>query len=135
MALRSLYSGSGQHRFSLAILFLLITMATIAGALLGAAVRGASQPDWREIASSALVGIIAFGLVGMVLGCFHYRRGIGSCVGLLAGALVGFVAGPLLVVNEQGLQLVLAVEVVGGVLCVVTATALRTLNESGEPGP
>ncbi len=115
----------GRHGFPLALLFVFVTMATTGGAMLGAVARSAPVVSLREIGYLTAGTVIGLMLFGGIVGLFHFHRVTGCLVGVLAGALVGLVIGPLLAVNENGLQLMFASQTAGAVLIVVTAAILR----------
>lgn len=121
-----------RKSYSLAILFFWITIATTAGSMLGVVVRTAASVTWQALLLLSILTAIASMILGGIMGIFHVRRTMGVVSGMLSGAIIGAVIGPALAIDPRGVYVVLAAEVTGAVLLVITATALRLVNASSD---
>ena len=89
-----------QLGYPLATLFVLVAVCAILAAMLGPAIKAAAanRATFEMMLGAAAGSMIWFSVIGLVVGLYHHRRGMGAAWGGVTGLVVGLVIGPLLVV-------------------------------------
>jgi len=115
-------SGRG---YPLSALLLLVTACAVITAVVAPILRGPRQAGWGDLLGAAIVGAVSLGVLGLVLGLFHYSR--------WRGVLWGVLLGPLIFVPLASFPEVL-LTAVGGALVIVGVAAVARLT-SASPKP
>jgi hypothetical protein len=113
--------------YPLNTLFLLIAACAAVLAMLAPMVQGRAGPGvgGNELLGSALAGGMVLTVLGAIVGLFHYERFKGVLYGILVGAALGLVFGPVAFIPISDFPLVLATSIGGALLIVAVATVLR----------
>jgi len=123
-------SGRG---YPLSALLLLVTACAVITAVVAPILRGPRQAGWGDLLGAAIVGAVSLGVLGLVLGLFHYSRWRGVLWGVLLGGVLGVLLGPLIFVPLASFPEVL-LTAVGGALVIVGVAAVARLT-SASPKP
>ncbi len=120
-----------ERGYPLSALFLLIAACAIPIAMSTAAGRamapGNSGPSRLLLAS--LWGSTATMLLGTALGLHHYRPGLGIIAGGMAGAIVGSMAGPMVLASKEDFPTMIALAGGGSVVLVIGAAWIHASTQ------
>jgi drug/metabolite transporter (DMT)-like permease len=121
--------GSSGNRFSLATLFVFMTLAAVLLAAISALLRGALDDDIYPRSQDAIgwmvAGLFLGAVMGLVLGLQQFRRGRAAAIGLLAGGVLGLLMGWLATCSAQDVLVVTVILSFGSLLVVGVAFVLR----------
>ena len=117
-------AGSGQQLvekkrgYSLGSLMFLMSYVAVLLAGTRAFATVGKGVDSRQVMFCCVAGVIVGGLLGIVVGLFHYRRWRGLLTGCLAGMVAGSIGLPLTVLPESALPLIAATYGLGSLMLV-----------------
>lgn len=114
-------------------LFLVLTACGIVASLLGPSIRAIVEGK-VGLRDAILSSVIASGmvmLIGGAVGLFHYRRARGVGWGLLTGAVIGLLIGPLVLAPREALGTVIALTFGGAAVILLISVAFRLGSRSG----
>ena len=123
-------SGRG---YPLSALLLLVTACAVITAVVAPILRGPRQAGWGDLLGAAIVGAVSLGVLGLVLGLFHYSRWRGVLWGVLLGGVLGVLLGPLIFVPLASFPEVLRTAVGGALVIVGVAAVARLTSASPKP--
>jgi hypothetical protein len=125
-----------DHSYPLSTLFLLTAACASVLALVTPLVRGrvGEEIGLEAFAVSVIVGGITLGVVGALLGLFHYRRLFSSSVGLMIGIMLGTLVGPLGFVPTEDFSYVLLSAGGGSLVMLGLATVVRLRGDGWHKG-
>lgn len=120
-----------RRGYPLGTLFVLIAISAVLAAGLSPIFRaiGAENLEWWQplFASGACSAVL--GLIGFCAGGLYYPHWRGLLCGGFAGALVGLVAGPLVLLGPADLLSVTVAMSVGSIIAVAIAAVMRRQGE------
>ncbi|MBW3598257.1 MAG: hypothetical protein KY475_13420, partial [Planctomycetes bacterium] len=119
-------------------LFVLMAACAIPMSMAAAAGRAVSEGNAGadSVVFAALGGCAGVMLLGAIIGLHYYRQGLGLIVGGLAGAVVGSMTGPIVVVPAGDFPYLLLIAVGGSAIMVALAAWFRRQADQGrEPAP
>ena len=119
-------SGRG---YPLSALLLLVTASAVIMAVAAPIVRGPREAGWGELLAASIGGGVLLGVLGSLLGLFHYSRWRGVLCGAPLGGLLGLLLGPLLFVPPASFPEV-ALTALGGALVIVGVAAVARLTSA-----
>jgi hypothetical protein len=125
-----------EHGYPLSTLFLLTAACASVLALVTPLVRGRVGEDigLEAFAVSVIAGGMALGVVGALLGLFHYRRLFSSLVGLMLGIMLGTLVGPLGFVPTEDFSYVLLSAGGGSLVMLALAVVVRLRGDGWHKG-
>jgi len=123
-------SGRG---YPLSALLLLVTACAVITAVVAPILRGPRQAGWGELLGASIVGAVSLGVLGLVIGLFHYSRWRGVLWGVLLGGVLGVLLGPLIFVPPASFPEVLLTAVGGAVVIVGVAAVVRLTSAWPKP--
>ena len=125
-----------DHSYPLSTLFLLTAACASVLALVTPLVRGrvGEEIGLEAFAVSVIVGGMALGAIGALLGLFHYRRLFSSLVGLMIGIILGTLVGPLGFVPTEDFSYVLLSAGGGSLVMLGLATVVRLRGDGWHKG-
>jgi hypothetical protein len=116
---------SVQNGYPLSALFVLLAACAVVSALLAPVARAVVTKDVTldQVGITAFLGLILVGMIGGVIGLYHYRplRGVGW--GALTGGIIGLLIGPLMLAPPQAIGTLVTVSVGGSIVLLVTGAA------------
>lgn len=119
-----------QRGYPLGALFVIVTLSgvLIAGVtpLVQLAAKGEAQIVPLLIA--VVCGMMAGGAIGVIVGVHHFRRLLGAALGLMAGTIIGGMAGLMALLPEDRLAPAAGAIVVGSCLVVGVALMMRRIE-------
>lgn len=115
-------SRSVQTGYPLGALFVLLAACAVVSALLSPVARAAVEGDLPliQILVASLVGLAVLGILGGVIGLYHYRPIRGAGWGMLTGGAIGVLIGPLMLAPPEALGSLVTVSLGGSVVVLIT---------------
>ena len=119
--------GSLRRNYPLSALFVLMAACGVITALMTPVVRAvvAGSVGAPEAVFAGFLGLIAVMLLGGVVGLYHCQHGRGLLWGLLTGAVIGVVAGPVVLSPASAFSSLIAMSAGGAVVLLLVGVALR----------
>ena len=111
--------------YPLSALFLLVTASGVVLAMVAPVLRGPREAGWAELLSASIAGGVALGLLGLVLGLFHYSRWRGVLWGVPLGGVLGLLIGPMVFISPTSMPFVLLNSLGGAVVILGIAAVAR----------
>jgi len=113
--------------YSLGTLFLLTAACAAVLALVTPLLRSAVSDEigLSEFAISIMAGGALLGVIGLIVGFFHFSRLKGTLLGLLLGITLGTFSGPLIFLPPEDFSMLFALAAGGVALLLGLAVAIR----------
>jgi hypothetical protein len=122
--------------YPLSALFLLLATCAAISALLSPLARsissGVATAGAGEVIGAGLATTLFLMVLGAVIGLHHYRRLRGVLWGVLTGAALGVLLGPLALAPVRALPAIYATSLVGALVLVGMGIAVRSWRKDGE---
>ncbi|MBC8352994.1 MAG: hypothetical protein H8E66_13445 [Planctomycetes bacterium] len=116
---------SVQSGYPLSALFVLLAACAVVSALLSPVAHAvvARTLTLGQVAAASIIGAILVGLLGGVIGLYHYRplRGVGW--GVLCGGIIGTFVGPIMLAPAEAIGPLVTMSIGGSIVLLITGTA------------
>lgn len=114
-----------ESGYPLSALFVLLAVCAVVSVLLAPVARAVvtKQVTWDQIAITCFFGVILVGILGAVIGLYHYRPLRGAGWGVLTGGIIGLFIGPVMLAPPEEIGTLVTVSIVGSVVLVITGAA------------
>lgn len=123
-----------QSGYPLSALFVLLAGCAVMSALLTPIVHAvvARVLTIGQVAGASVGGAILVGLVGGVVGLYHYRlwRGVGW--GVLTGGILGTLIGPVMLAPPEAIGHLVITSIGGSLVLLITGAALGFSSSAHE---
>lgn len=116
-----------RRGYPLGALFLLVAACAVLTAIVAPIGRSVASGDITllELIVALIAGVIFVAFKGAIVGAFHFRVGRGIGIGTLTGAVLGLVAGPLVLLPVSAAIQIFSASVGGSILLVIVGVVLR----------
>jgi hypothetical protein len=123
-------NNSQRQSYPLAALFILIAACGILLALVVQVIRGVSvtRAGPGELVVAGALGTCLGMILGMLVGIHHYQRLRGIAMGGLSGALIGAVAGLVIMIPAENFAGLIAASLGGSLVLLLVGAVLRFLS-------
>lgn len=126
----------GRRTYPLGLLFLILTAAAI---LAGVAAPLLRALDWNDVVAAlpqvlaaTMICVLAGCLLGMLMGLYCFHRATGVLIGIAVGAVIGPLAGLLVTVGAKSLLSLAPALVIGSVILILVAWAIRPAEKTAD---
>ena len=114
-----------QTGYPLSALFVLLAACAVVSALLAPVAHAVVAKDLTlsQIFGASFFGAIFVGIVGGVIGLYHYRplRGVGW--GTLTGTIIGTFVGPVMMAPPEAIGRLVTMSIGGSIVMLITGAA------------
>lgn len=114
-----------HNGYPLSALFVLLAACAVVSALLAPVAQAVVSKDatLEQVAAASFFGLILVGIIGGVIGLYHYRplRGVGW--GVLTGGIIGMLIGPVMLAPPEAIGTLVTVSIGGSIMLLITGAA------------
>ncbi|HUG66689.1 MAG TPA: hypothetical protein VMM76_02990 [Pirellulaceae bacterium] len=116
---------SVQGGYPLSALFVLLAACAVVSALLTPVVHAVVGKvlTIEQVAGASVGGAMFVGLIGGVIGLYHYRPLRGVAWGILTGGIIGTVVGPIMLAPAEAIGPLVTMSIGGSIVLLITGAA------------
>lgn len=116
---------SVQGGYPLSALFVLLAACAVVSALLTPVVHAVVGKVLTigQVAGASFGGAILVGIIGGVIGLYHYRPLRGVAWGILTGGIIGTVVGPIMLAPAEAIGPLVTMSIGGSIVLLITGAA------------
>ncbi|MEO8498834.1 MAG: hypothetical protein ABI614_27550 [Planctomycetota bacterium] len=116
---------SVQKGYPLSALFVLLAACAVVSALLAPVADAvvAKTLTVQQVGVASLIGAMLVGLIGGVVGLYHYRPLRGAGWGVLTGGISGVFIGPMMLAPPEATGELLTMSIGGAIVLLITGAA------------
>ncbi|MDA1052552.1 MAG: hypothetical protein O3C40_19010 [Planctomycetota bacterium] len=116
---------SVQTGYPLSALFVLLAVCAVVSALLTPVAHAVVAKDLtgEQIATASFIGAMIVGLIGGVIGLYHYRPLRGASWGVLTGGIIGTLIGPVMLAPAESIGSLVIMSIGGSIVLLITGAA------------
>ena len=120
-----------RHTYPLSALFVLMAGCAVVASLVTPVARAvvAGKVGVPETITASVMGTILVTMLAGLIGLYHYRQWRGFLWGILTGALLGVVIGPVALAPIEAVPSIFSMSLLGGVMLVVIGAIFRFASQ------
>ena len=125
-------SANSTHSYPLSALFVLVAACAVIASLITPVVRSVADGTIgvSEAVGASISGTLITMLLGAIVGLYHYRRLRGVLWGVLTGAVIGVIAGPVVLAPASDFPSLMSISAFGALILVLIGAGFRLVQRA-----